>query len=250
MTDEQVLDELIEQLRDEDWQVRYRAADQLKTYREPRAVPHLIEALAREENLTVSFVVAMTLGMMKDTRAIEPLTEALCSNPHHDMQWATSWALLEIGAEAVPNLIQIVGDVEPMTRDIVAELLGRMQNPTALPVLRAAFLEQGLADHATTNRFSAADALERFGGQGRAVFIEALSHDAPEIRARAADALGELGDEGAVEALVPLLSDTAIPFADGERKYRVCDAAADALEHIGNDAAQAALAAWHEEQDR
>lgn len=243
MSDDHTLEQLLEELRSDDWQTRYRAADQLKTYRDPRAVPDLINVL-RDKNDTVRFVAAMTLGIIKDPRAVLPLVATLQATRDHDLQWATSWALLETGEGAAAPLTDALLKVDAMTRDIMCDVLGRLQDPIALPNLKTAFLEHGLADHATTGRFASADALERFEKHSLDAFLEGVRHDSPEVRARSADGLGNLGDGLGVALLIGLLQDTTIPFADGERTYRVCDAAADALGLIDTEEAREALAEW------
>jgi hypothetical protein len=63
-------------LKDEDEVIRFGAADTLGRIGNTRAVEPLIEAL-KDENYAVRGWAALALGRMGDTRAVEPLTEAL-----------------------------------------------------------------------------------------------------------------------------------------------------------------------------
>lgn len=235
------VDTLIENLRHADWQVRYDAANHLKTLGDPRAVPALINVL-NDENLTVRFIAAMTLGIIHDGRAVLPLVNLLRTTHDHDVLWAAGWALSELGALSAPPLIDVLKTNDPLTRDVAADVLGTIGDEAAIPPLRHALADQGAADYPFTGRFGAADALDRFGERAIPAFVDLLRHPSPDLRVRAVRSLARHRATKAVPVLASLLTDTALASLDED--VRVCDAAADALQQIGTPGALAALASW------
>lgn len=234
-TEDSNIDQLIDDLRHEDWNVRYAAADQLKAIRDTRVVPFLV-ALLDDENLTVRFIVAMTLGVIGDKQAVDPLVEALRHNDDYDVLWSIAWALSEMGVIATDPLIEIVIEGNALARDIAADILGNIGDARAISPLAEAFIEHGLKDYPETARFGAADALEKFGADAAPIFLEALKHSQPEICVRAATALGVVGRGQAVkEALSGLLDDTRIAFPGVNRGIQVCDAAAESLIKLNSE---------------
>ncbi len=234
---------LIQHLRDEDWQVRYDAANQLKALGDTRAVPALIRVL-EDENLTVRFIAAMTLGIIHDERAVLPLINLLRTTHDHDVLWAAGWALSELGALSTKPLIDVLKTNDPLTRDVAADVLGTIGDDSALPHLKQVLAAQGVMDYPFTGRFGAADALDRFGGAAVPTFIDLLDHESEDIRVRVVRSLGRHEAATAVTALVKHLDDTALASLDEEVK--VCDAVAEVLEKIGTPEAQQAVAAWRE----
>jgi HEAT repeat protein len=246
MNDDLSVDQLIENLRSEDWQIRYDAANRLKTLGDTRAVPALINVLD-DSNLTVRFIAAMTLGILRDSRAVLPLVEMMRGTRDHDVLWAAAWALSEMGALSAEPLIAVLRTEDPLTRDVAADVLGSVQDERALQPLAYAFMTYGLTDYPETGRFGAADALERYEERAVPIFLQALNHDSAEVRARSAEALGHIGADDAVPSLIRHLRDTEVTFADDSTRYRVCDAVAEALKQIDTPEAQTALAAWRQE---
>jgi HEAT repeat protein len=237
------IEQLIQNLRHPDWQVRYDAADQLKVVGDPRAVEPLIDVL-QDENLTVQFIAAMTLGIIKDPRAVNPLVAALSRTDDYDTLWALAWALSEMGSLSSEPLIAVLQDGNPLTRDIAADVLGGIGDARALEPLRDALIQHGLADYPETGRYGAADALERFGELSCAMFIAVLSHENPTLRGRAVRGLGALKTPQGVPALIARLDDTATITTNKDEVVRVCDLAAEALKAIDTEDARAALQDW------
>jgi HEAT repeat protein len=83
--------------------------------------------------------------------------------------------------------------------------------------------------------------LGEIGGTAVNVLMETLRHPDEYVRYTAAVALGNTGDERAVQPLIQSLEDTKYSPSAGNR---VCDGAAKALEQIGTAEAHAALAEW------
>ncbi|MEO0562442.1 MAG: HEAT repeat domain-containing protein [Chloroflexota bacterium] len=242
MTDTPDIQTLIDALRDPDWQVRYDAADRLKVIGDARAVPALIDVL-NDENPTVKFIAAMTLGIIQDASAVDPLVAMLRASDDDSLLWASAWALSEMGALSSEPLIDLLDSEDAITRDVAADVLGGLADARAVPHLLDALMKHGMADYPETGRFGAADALERFDELSLTSFVQALYHSHPDIRARAADALGNIGLPEAIPALVSCLEDTAQANTP-QGPIRVCDVAASALREIGTPEAEKAIQAW------
>lgn len=75
------VEQLIKELQNESWQIRWNAAAALGETKDPRAIEPLIVAL-KDENSYVRMTAARSLGMIDDPRVIEPLIEALKEESH------------------------------------------------------------------------------------------------------------------------------------------------------------------------
>ncbi len=145
------VDSLIEELKDEDKDVRVSAADALGGIGPgaKAAVPHLIEAL-KDENWNVRTTVAYALGRIgPDIKAAVPhLIEAL-KDEDRLVRVGVAEALVHIGsdarAEAINSLIEALKDENENVHQLAANDLGRiatvLQNrkaTTAIPDLEMA----------------------------------------------------------------------------------------------------------------
>ena len=75
------VDQLIKDLQNESWQIRWDAAAALGETKDPRAIGPLSVAL-KDENSYVRMTAARSLGMIEDARVIEPLIQALKDESH------------------------------------------------------------------------------------------------------------------------------------------------------------------------
>ena len=185
-----------------------------------RAVEPLIEALSDDiEGVRASAAVA--LGKIGDARAVEPLIGVLSDDVEGVRRSATE-TLGEIGNErAVGPLIKALGDANDYVRASAAVALGKIGDARAVePLINA--LED---DEHSYVRSSAAEALGKIG-DARAVgpLIKALDDCGQE----AAEALGKIGDERAIEPLIKAL----------KGNWEVCQRAAGALGEIGKPAVE------------
>ncbi len=154
----------------------------------------------------------VVLGNLGDARAVEPLITVLTREAVKD--WPQDWRWLASGSAE-----------DPWVREAVARVLGKLGDTRAVEPLIALLKEEDLKVH-----LSAARALERLGykpatAEARVTFLLAkrdwkqLAQEAPEavdtliaclkddkqwVRRNAAEALGVLGDERAVEPLLVL----------------------------------------------
>ena len=94
MGTEKDIEDLIEDLKDKDWNVRRKAAWAIGEIGDRRAAEPLIHALKDEDN-GVRWRIIEALGRIGDSRAVEPLTQALKDEDWYDQE-IIEWALAEI----------------------------------------------------------------------------------------------------------------------------------------------------------
>ncbi len=75
------IDQLIKDLQNESWQIRWDAAAALGEIKDPRAIDALSKAL-QDENSYVRMTAARSLGVIEDRRVIAPLIQALKDESH------------------------------------------------------------------------------------------------------------------------------------------------------------------------
>lgn len=202
---------LIEKLTDNDFRVRHDAADAIAKIGSP-AVPALIEAL-KSENKQVRWRAASALGEIgaEASSAVPALTAALQDEDEYIRRIA-AYALGKIGLEAasaVPDLIAALQDTDRNLRLVAAYALGKIgpEASSAVPNLITA-----LQDTNAEVRLNAATALGRIGAESKTAvpaLIVALQDTDKYVRQGAADALGRFGTRAktAVPALITALQD-------------------------------------------
>ena len=75
------IDQLVKDLKNESWQIRWDAAAALGEIKDSRAIDPLSKAL-QDENSYVRMTAARSLGMIEDPRVIAPLIQALKDDSH------------------------------------------------------------------------------------------------------------------------------------------------------------------------
>ena len=75
------IDQLVKDLKNESWQIRWDAAAALGEIKDPRAIDPLSKAL-QDENSYVRMTAARSLGMIEDPRVISPLIQSLKDDSH------------------------------------------------------------------------------------------------------------------------------------------------------------------------
>jgi HEAT repeat protein len=245
------VESLIEALRDENRSVRERAANALGEIRDTRAVQPLIHAL-EDEYWPVRKAAVIALGIIGDAGAVEPLLEALQDDEGPVRKAAEEW-LHKLGWELDGSVSPAPPDVDAMAatgnvegligalsyerdrkvREAAAEALGNIGDPAAVEPLISLLGDSHSTAFVWPNP-AAVEALAKIGAPAVEPLIGVLDTgkwaDHPgsaEIRAGAADALGEIGDPQAIGVLLRCLWDN-IPA--------VRSSAASALGKIGEPA--------------
>lgn len=181
---------------------RALAAHRLGDIGPESAVPGLLAALS-DPDRTVRLAAARSLGRLRSADAVEPLLGSLVGGLVPD--WIVRWALLEIGAPALPELRTLLTVAEPAERAAATELVGLLGDASDAPALA-----ERLRDSAAAVRGQAARALGRLGSEATVpALLDALDDRVPDVRAAAAEALGRLLEQRAKGALLAQARDDA-----------------------------------------
>lgn len=225
--DPRVVELFLESLRDDDAEVRERAAWGLGRNRVEEAVGSLANTLG-DETPEVRERAAWALGRIRSPSAVPGLGAAL-DDPEVAVRIEVVEALGHIrDAAAVEPLVGALRDSEPRVRREAAESLGRIRNAGAVDGLVAALgdSEPAVVEHAAEALGMIRDARAVAG------LVRVLQHQDPEVAKEAAEALGRIRSDEAVDGLVAGLRD-----AQGEMAEEIVEA----LGRIGGDRALDAL---------
>ncbi|MBI3608153.1 MAG: HEAT repeat domain-containing protein [Nitrospirae bacterium] len=193
--------------------------------------------LSDDRSLHVRCVAISALGALRDPRIEPMLLKALdttgggretSSHRRVPIEVVTA-ALIAQGASMILPLLSRLQEGPTAVREAVANVLSCV--PEAHPRVRAALLG-ALRDADAEVRARAAQALGQIGYVGAVVpLADALSDTAWFVRLRAARALGLLGHAGAIRPLVAALTDESwqVRAAAGEALRRLGDPAVPAL---------------------
>jgi len=193
--DEQAIKPLLLALQGENAQMRRSVVTALKQL---AGMDFLIMALCHEE-AQVRRGVALSLGVLEDEQAVEPLLKAL-DDTDTKVRWAAMQAL---GFLWKFSLLEQLGSERVKLRRKAASLLGQQRDMRAVEPLVAT-----LQDEDFKVRQSAASALGQLG-DARAVtsLLERLQDESSEMRRSVVCVLGQLKDVRAVEPLLLTLRD-------------------------------------------
>ena len=207
------LESLILDLASKDRDKRWRASEELSRMGD-KAVERLLKAL-KSDDVDLRVGAAITLGKIGKE---EPLLEAL-KDPEWEVRWAAATSLGNLKSrEAVEQLISLLKDDSWEVRRAAAIALGKIKDAKAVKPLAEALKSELMI------RFEAARALIQIGSEAVESLVNLLSHEDDDVRTKAAEALGMIGDERAVESLSKCLNDD---------DAGVREAAAKALVRIG-----------------
>ena len=200
---------LVTVLNDSVYKVQRTAADSLAKIGNA-AVEPLIAAL-KDEGYKVRCYVVEALGEIRDKRAVQPLITAL-KDESSAVRREAAEALGRIGDEqAVEPLIAALKDEEYAVRKLAVVALGAIGDTRACEPLNSGF------EHRRLSIEEVAEALSAIGcGQLLATLIAGLKQDA-WTQKLAAQMLGKIGDERAVEPLIAALKEVNA-FNDREEK--------------------------------
>lgn len=208
---------------------RAMAAHRLGDIGSAKASAGLLAALG-DEARDVRTAAVRSLGKLQEPRAVEPLLTAVAARlvPRS----VVGWALLQIGAPALPALRSLLAAEDSARRAGALRVLGLLGDAADADVVAAR-----LRDTSAEVRAAAAHALARLGGSASfPLLLTALDDRVPSVRAAAATALGRGRDR---RALDPLLA-----HARSDR-FEVAQAAARAAAAIDLAATERAATSMH-----
>ncbi|MEG3224138.1 MAG: PBS lyase [Methanobacteriales archaeon Met13] len=209
---------------DPDEEVRWKAAWALGEIGSPQATEVLIQAL-KDNSWTVRRHAANSLGIIGDQDAVPPLMKALEDKDWHVRKYAAV-ALGKMKDEvAIPFLLKALEDKDWHVRKYAAVALGKMKDEVAIP-----FLLEALEDEDADVRWKAGSSLVSMGDLAVPSLIKKFKKGNWHTRGRAAEILGKIGDERALQPLMDSL--TPGKFRDKHRHVR--GKAAEALGRIGD----------------
>ncbi len=171
--------------------------------------------------LPVRACAAEALGRMGKSAA-KPLIDGALNSPDRDVRSNATKALTQIGAVAVPEMIETVKNGKPSQKIGVANALGQLRSPRAIPALIGA-----LSVKEADVRMACRDALVVMKQAAVPQLIGALADKSPFTRRHSAEALGEIGDAGAAAPLLKVFDDEhrlvrlAAVFAVGKLKQPI-----------------------------
>jgi HEAT repeat protein len=180
---------------------RAAAAEVLGTVGDGVAWAELTRLLG-DRDATVRIVAARALGHLGDAAAVPLLVGRIDPLDGRPVPAGiVAMALHRLGAGAVPGLLDALATPGPVAtrRVVAAQLLGQQRATTAVaPLLAVA----AAADEPAALRVAAVHAPGRIGApRAAAVLLPLLTAGAAAVRGAAAEALGELGGTGVVDAL-------------------------------------------------
>lgn len=237
--DERAVDALIDSLKYKSWHsdyiilndVRDFSAEALGKIGDERAVPYLIESLEEDPDEEVRLKAAWALGEIGSPEAVDTLIVALGDDDWSVRRTAANALGMIADQRAVPYLIKALNDSDWQVRKFAAVSLGRMKDEKAIPILLEA-----MEDEDADVRWKAMLALAKFGERAVKPLIKTLQNENWSVRARAAEVIGKIGGEDALNALIGVFVGNT---RDNNRHVR--GRAAEALGRIGDERALEAL---------
>ena len=206
-TDVQIVDPLIEALKDYDIDVRRFALRSLGNLRDPRSRKYITDSLKDSAHL-VRLAAAAELIEIADLSSIAPLVETIRTEKEdHYVQTYAGQALAKLGDKALEPLLSLLEDKDPSVRASSAFALGLMNdNRTIIPLVSL------LKDNDPIVSTSVHGALVRQGELAIDPLINALKHGDDITRGNAVYVLCTIGGERAVQPLVDALKDKSARF--------------------------------------
>ncbi len=158
------------------------------------AAPALIGALSDKDRY-VRIAAVRSLGRLRAPEAGPALVAAGAEG--RAPEGLVRWALLQLGAPALPELRSLLSSPSDRERAAALQLIGLLGGPAD-----AGEAESRLRDGSSLVRTQAARALGRLGGERNLpALLKALEDRIPAVRAAAAISLGYLRDPTALDAL-------------------------------------------------
>lgn len=192
---------LEDSLRDSNSMVRCSAANALGKLNDPRALTLLVSALNDPDDQVYSHVVT-ALHRIGNNQAISVLVNEVHRQKDRRRNIATN-NLIKIGHLAVPALIEGFNNSSGIIRAYFLKALGKIGDIRASEIFRKAITDD------SDNVVWVATAIQRSIRDPRAIpeLIALLEHENPLRQIQAANTLGTVGDNRAIEPLKKIASD-------------------------------------------
>jgi len=196
-----IVDHHLEQIESRRWWLRADAAEKLGLMGSGKAVPALIKKMS-DPTPEVRVRAAQALGLIGTTESLRPLVLAL----RDAGRWSAirvAGMLISAGDEAVDVLLEEFDRLPDHAKISAIDIFGRIKSLRATTLLRAL-----MRDSHADLRARAAHAIGMIGDPTAAdVLIAGLSDTEWAVRAMAAKALGRLRESESIPALASALSD-------------------------------------------
>jgi len=176
-----------------------KTVEQMKDERDVEGLIKALESTDEEKRAKA----AEALGELEDTRAIDPLIKLLRSDDSSIVRQKVSEALVKMGMQATPRLVEALDDDDWRVRSQIAWILGEIGDSRAVP-----YLIKQINDSVRDVRKNVVWALGQIGVDARAVdpLFNALKDEDPGVRSEARTAIVKMG-ESAVNRLIQSLND-------------------------------------------
>ncbi len=249
-SDEEKIIRTLKVLRDDDWGRTQKAAKFLRKFARhlrgtdnPQIVRLLCGAL-NDDNWSVRWAAAEALATLGDPAAIAPLSERV-DDPSWIVQVAVVRALAELGAAGLAARVSpLLRSSRKAVRESAAEALGKMGDPQVMPALATTLKRD--ADEFV--RFAALNAILQLGAESARPYLElALSDSSVHLRHFAMEQLAPKMNETDLPILKQLLNDHGKPSWENESLH---DLALKTLRRIGSDESLALLDSFAHAENR
>jgi len=204
--DSQVVQSIVEALKDQEAEVRISAVTALGSFCEPSTFDNMADLLLEDPQIEVRQAAAKALGSTQHPQALYYLMVAL-----EDPFW---WyereneanilldAIHGMGTLALGPLLEALNTSEATVRRFAAVLLGRLADESAIEPLRMALYDT----HFDVGRAAAAS-LAGFGPVGLKRLAEAIHHPEPWLRQHAIYGLTLSADKRIVPLILEMIND-------------------------------------------
>ncbi len=194
-------------LGDKNWRARQHAVERLASEDSPQLISQMVE-IVRSTHRDLSRLNAAIQVLTRTAGDVIPSLLPLLASADADVRAYTALILGERGdPRAIPALLAALQDSDTNARVHAIEALGKLQAAEAVDALLG-FMQPPEFELA----FPAIDALMAIRDERAAYHLIPLLQN-PLLKTTVIEALGVLGDEEAVIALLAMLADSAVPPA-------------------------------------